>query len=161
MKKVQITISLLSVKDGFLKARYEVFNENTGDNHVVTYENGYPVHPDFNEALQRMGYHLVKITGLEATGSELIITGYQRQNCGDTQLLTVYARLDNHLSACNNIVARFCIGRDEYDSLDLLLEDLSACEREAMAYIETGKRFGQGAFIDIDDTDLYICPNAA
>ena len=40
MNKTEKTFSLISVKDSFFKARYEVLDESTGDNHVITYEQG-------------------------------------------------------------------------------------------------------------------------
>ena len=58
MNKTEKTFSLISVKDSFFKARYEVLDESTGDNHVITYENKAPVHPSLSEALQRMVYHV-------------------------------------------------------------------------------------------------------
>lgn len=59
------------------------------------------------------------------------------------------------------MVSRFHIGRDEYASIDLLLEDLSSCEREALAYIETGKRLEHDAFIRLDNDDLQTLQTAA
>lgn len=89
MNKTEKTFSFISVKDSFFKARYEVLDESTGDNHVITYENKAPVHPSLSEALQRMAYHVVNFTGLVAVDDNFQITGYQRQNCGDAQLLTI------------------------------------------------------------------------
>ena len=156
MNKTLRTFSFLSIKDGKFKARYEAFTEDTGDNRVITYENEDAVHSDLTEAMQRLAYHTVNFTGLVAIDDRLIITGYQRQNCGDAQLLTIYARLEYGNATCGNVSARFYIGRDEYPSIDLLLEDLSACEREALAYIETGKRMEHDAFIRLDDNDVKL-----
>lgn len=155
------TFSFLSIKDGKFKARYEAFTEATGDNRVITYENEDAVHSDLTEAMQRMAYHTVNFTGLVAIDDRFIITGFQRQNCGDAQLLTIYARLEKDNMTCGNVAARFYIGRDEYPSIDLLLEDLSACEREALAYIEAGKRLEHDAFISLDDNDLETLNAAA
>lgn len=161
MHKTLRTFSFLSIKDGKFKARYEAFTEATGDNRVITYENDAPAHPDLGEGMQRMAYHVVNLTGLVAVDDDICITGFQRQNCGDAQLLTIYARLGKQESHCGNIVTRFYIGRDEYPSIDLLLEDLSACEREALAYIEAGKRLEHDAFISLDDNDLETLNAAA
>ena len=162
MNKNLTTFSLISVKDGKFKARYEVYTESTGDNRVITYENTDPVHNDLIEALQRLAYHMVNFVEVAANSDSLLITGFQRQNCGNAQLLTIYARMENHLhELCGNIVSRFYIGRDEYPSIDLLLEDLSACEREALAYIETGKRLEHDTFIRLDESDLSILHSAA
>jgi len=158
MNKTEKTFSFISVKDSFFKARYEVLDESTGDNHVITYENKAPVHPSLSEALQRMAYHVVNFTGLVAVDDNFQITGYQRQNCGDAQLLTIYARVGTSEEFCGNVVSRFHIGRDEYASIDLLLEDLSSCEREALAYIETGKRLEHDVFIRLDNDDLQTLP---
>ena len=68
-------------------------------------------------------------------------------------MLTIYARVGTSEEFCGNVVSRFHIGRDEYASIDLLLEDLSSCEREALAYIETGKRLEYDAFIRLDNDD--------
>ncbi len=138
MKQNRKDFFLNSRQRQFFKARYEVLDESTGDNHVITYENKAPVHPSLSEALQRMVYHVVNFTGLVAVDDNFQITGYQRQNCGDAQLLTIYARgnLRRVLWKCG---VALHIGRDEYASIDLLLEDLSSCEREALAYIETGR----------------------
>lgn len=151
MSETLKTFSLISIKDNHFKARFEAFTENTGDTRVVTYENESPIHSDMNEAMQRLAYHVVNLSGLVAMDDSIVITGYQRQNCGNAQLLTIYARLENCNVTCGNLVARVYLGRDEYSSIDLLLEDLSACEREAVAYIETGKRFEHDAFIVIDN----------
>lgn len=151
MLNTQKTFSLISIKDNNFKARYEAFTENTGDVRVVTYENESPVHGDLYEAMQRLTYHVVNLTGLIVMDDAIVISGYQRQNSGNAQLLTIYAHLDKDSARCGNLVTRFYIGRDEYASIDLLLEDLSACEREALAYIETGKRFEHDAFIVIDN----------
>jgi hypothetical protein len=161
MNKTLRTFSFLSIKDGKFKARYEAFTEATGDNRVITYENDAPVHPDLGEGMQRMTYHVVNLTGLMALDDDIHITGFQRQNCGDAQLLTIYARLEKDNMTCGNVAARFYIGRDEYPSIDLLLEDLSACEREALAYIEAGKRLEHDAFISLDDDDLETLNAAA
>lgn len=162
MNKNLTTFSLISLKDGKFKARYEVFTESTGDNRVITYENTDPAHDDLVEAMQRLAYHLVNFVAIAANSDHLAITGYQRMNSGNAQLLTIYARMENQLhNLCGNIVSRFYIGRDEYPSIDLLLEDLSACEREALAYIETGKRLDHDAFICLDDNDLSLFNSAA
>ena len=143
MNKISTTFSLISVKDGKFKARYEVFTESTGDNRVITYENTDPVHNDLIEALQRLAYHMVNFVEVAANSDSLLITGFHRHD------------------SCGNIVSRFYIGRDEYPSIDLLLEDLSACEREALAYIETGKRLEHDTFIRLDESDLSILHSAA
>lgn len=162
MNKNLTTFSLISLKDGKFKARYEVFTESTGDNRVITYENTDPAHDDLVEAMQRLAYHLVNFVAIAANSDHLAITGYQRMNSGNAQLLTIYARMENQLhNLCGNIVSRFYIGRDEYPSIDLLLEDLSACEREALAYIETGKRLDYDAFIRLDESDLSLFNSAA
>lgn len=109
-----VSFSFLSIKDGKFKARYEAFTEATGDSRVITYENDAPVHPDLGEGMQRMTYHVVNLTGLMAQiDDDIHITGFQRQNCGDAQLLTIYARLEKDNMTCGNVVARF-ISRDEY-----------------------------------------------
>lgn len=162
MNNNSVTFSLISVKDGNFKARYEAFTESTGDNRVITYENTAPVHSDLTEALQRLVYHMVNFMAMTTNSDNLLITGLQRQNCGNAQLLTIYARKENQLhECCGNIVSRFYIGRDEYPSIDLLLEDLSACEREALAYIENGKRLEHDTFIRLDENDLSILHSAA
>ena len=162
MNKNLTTFSLISLKDGKFKARYEVFTESTGDNRVITYENTDPAHNDLVEAMQRLAYHMVNFVEVAANSDSLLITGFQRQNCGNAQLLTIYARMENQLhNLCGNIVSRFYIWLDEYPSIDLLLEDLSACEREALAYIETGKRLDHDAFICLDDNDLSLFNSAA
>lgn len=155
------TFSLISIKDNFIKTHYEVYDETTGDNHLITYINTAPVHEDLFEAMQRLGYHLLNFTGLALLDDNLLITGYQRQNCGNAQLLTIYARVGFSENVAGNVVSRFYIGRDEYPSIDLLLEDLSACEREALAYIEAGKRMEHNVFIRLDDDDLSTLKTAA
>ena len=160
MNKTEKTFSLISIKDEKFKARYEVLDESTGDNHVITYENSYPPHQDLCESLQRLEYHLVNFMGI--AGDHFHITGYQRQNSGNTQLLTIYARVENYLKDLRgNVTGRMYIGRDEYASIDRLLEDLSACEREALAYIEMGKRLEHDTFIRLDENDLSTLQTAA
>lgn len=102
-----VSFSFLSIKDGKFKARYEAFTEATGDSRVITYENDAPVHPDLGEGMQRMTYHVVNLTGLMALDDDIHITGFQRQNCGDAQLLTIYARLEKDNMTCGNVAAVF------------------------------------------------------
>lgn len=159
MQKVTKEISLVSIKDNRLKTRYEAAVFTTGDTHVVTYENATPVHSDLATAVQRLSDHVLKISGITAEPDRIHITGYQRQNMGDAQLVTIYAAVE----ACGaaNLAARIYIGRDEYDDIDLLLEALSRCEREVFLYIEKGKTFEGEKRVELDDDDLDLIEQAA
>lgn len=161
MNQTEKTFSLISIKDSNFKARYEVFIESTGDSHLITYENSDQVHNDLYKSIQRLVYHVANFTGIVEVGDDFQITGYQRQNVGNAQLLTIYARLETFEGFRGNVVSRFYIGRDEYGSIDLLLEDLSRCEREALAYIEAGKRMEHDVFINLDEEDLSTLKTAA
>ena len=101
----------------------------------------------------------MKISGITAEPDRIRITGYQRQNMGDAQLVTIYAAVE----ACGaaNLAARIYIGRDEYDDIDLLLEALSRCEREVFLYIEKGKTFEGEKRVELDDDDLDLIEQAA
>ena len=159
MQKVTTEINLVSIKDNHWKTRYEAAVFTTGDTHVVTYENATPVHSDLAAAVQRLSDHVLKISGITAKPDHIHITGYQRQNMGDAQLVTIYAAVE----ACGaaNLAARIYIGRDEYDDIDLLLEVLSRCEREVFLYIEKGKTFEGEKRVELDDDDLDLIEKAA
>ena len=159
MQKVTKETSLVSIKENRLKTRYEESFFATGDTHVVTYENATPIHDDLAAAVQRLSDHVLKICGIAAEPGHIRVTGYQRQNIGDAQLVTIYAGME----ACGgaNLAARIYIGRDEYDDIDLLLEALSRCEREVFLYIEKGKTFEGEKPIGLDNDDLDLIGNAA
>lgn len=159
MQKVTKEISLITIKDNRLKTRYEESVFATGDTHVVTYENATPVHDDLAAAVQRLSDHVLKISGITAESNPVRVTGYQRQNIGDTQLVTIYASLEAEGTA--NVAARIYIGRDEYEDIDLLLEALSRCEREVFLYIEKGKTFEGETRVALDNEDLDIIDKAA
>lgn len=144
---------LISVKDNSLKARYEESVEATGDVHVITYENATPVHDDLQEAMRRLAVHVREMGGF-CPESPIMVTGYQRQNVGNTQLLTIYARFEASGSA--NVAVRIYLGRDDYGYVDMLLEDLSRCEREATLYIEKGKTFEGDTPVTIDEADKKL-----
>lgn len=158
MQKVTKEISLVSIKDNRLKTRYEESFFTTGDTHIVTYENATPIHSDLADALQGLSPHVLKISGIEAKPEQIRITGYQRQNIGDAQLVTIYANME----ACGtaNLAARIYIGRDEYADIDLLLEAFSRCEREVFLYIEKGKTF-EGERVELSDEELELIGKAA
>lgn len=159
MQKVTKEISLVSIKDNRLKTRYEESFFTTGDTHIVTYENATPIHSDLADALQGLSPHILKISGIEAKPEQIRITGYQRQNIGDAQLVTIYANME----ACGtaNLAARIYIGRDEYADIDLLLDAFSRCEREVFLYIERGKTFEGEIRVELSDEELELIGKAA
>ena len=158
MQKVTKEISLVSIKDNRLKTRYEEAFFASGDTHIVTYENATPIHGDLVAAVQCLSEHALKICGITAESDRIHITGYQRQNIGDTQLVTIYATVE----ACGvaNLAARIYIGRNEYTDIDLLLAALSRCEREVFLYIG-GKTFDCEKRIELDNEDLALIGKAA
>lgn len=159
MQKITKEISLVSIKDNRLKTRYEEAVFATGDTHIVTYENATPIHEDLANAVQRLSRHVLKISGITAEPDRVRITGYQRQNIGDAQLVTIYAGMEARGAA--NLAARIYIGRDEYEDIDLLLEALSRCEREVLLYVEKGKTFEGEKRVALDDEDLELLGKAA
>ena len=164
MNELTRVFQLLSIRDNKLKTRYEENVANTNDTHLITYENTLPIHSDLFDAVQLLASHVAGITGLILVGDMIRIGGYQRQNIGDAQLLTIYAALGPDATvrtAAGNLSVRLYIGRDEYPEIDLLLEDLSRCEREANLYITKGKTFEQNAFVCMDADDINLIQTAA
>lgn len=159
MNKISKEINLISIKDNQLKIRYEESVFASADTHLITYQNTAPVHPDLNAAMQLLSVHVSRICGFIASYEEITVTGYQRQNMGDVQLLTIYAHLEADGTA--SLAARLYLGRDEYDDIDLLLEALSCCEREAFLYVEKGKTFNGEKRLTLDDEDLKLMDKAA
>lgn len=148
----------ISVKDGHLKASYEEHNPALDDTHLITYENQAGIHPDLAVSLQRLAVHVRLIAGLPEA-HPVNVSGYYRQNAGNTQLLTIYARFgedegENKHPA--DLAARLYIGHDEYAATEQLLTDLSRCEREAVAYIVEGKTFGNDTAVTIEENDLWM-----
>jgi len=150
----------ISIKDGHLKASYEEHNPVLDDTHLIIYENQTGIHPDLTHALQALATHVKQIAGLPPKQA-LNVSGYYRQNAGNAQLLTIYARFgdgngDNRHSA--DLATRLYIGRDEYSETEQLLTDLSRCEREAIAYIVKGKTFGNDIAVAIEESDMRMFP---
>lgn len=149
----------ISVKDGHLRASYEEHNPSLDDTHLIIYENQAGIHPDLSAALQHLAVHVRQIVGLSAE-QPVFINGYYRQNAGNTQLLTIYARFggpdEEGRRNPSNLSARLYIGRDEYAATEQLLTVLSGCEREAVAYIMDGKTFANDVPLTVDDADLFM-----
>ena len=148
----------ISVKDGHLKASYEEHNPVLDDTHLITYENQAGIHPDLSGSLQRLAVHVRLIAGLQET-QPVYVSGYYRQNAGNAQLLTIYARFGGENDEKRHpadLAARLYIGRDEYAATEQLLTALSRCEREAIAYIIEGKTFGNDTAVAIEEDDLWM-----
>lgn len=150
----------ISIKDGHLKASYEEHNPVLDDTHLIIYENQTGIHPDLGHALQALALHVRQIASLPPKQT-LDVSGYYRQNAGNAQLLTIYARFgddnggDRHPA---DLATRLYIGRDEYAATEQLLADLSRCEREAIAYITGGKTFGNDIAVAIEESDMWMFP---
>lgn len=143
-------VNLVNIKDGHLKATIEYYNPANGDAYETHYANECPPHDDLREAIERLEFHVSKICGTHLPG--LRVEGYYRQPSGDAELLTIYAASRDDERACPvNLAARLHLGKDEYAWIDRLLEDLAAAEREALKYIEEGKRMGMAAFVTLEN----------
>ncbi|RHJ81890.1 hypothetical protein [Parabacteroides sp. AM08-6] len=172
MNEITKSFELISIKNNHLKTRYEENVFATNDTHVITYENTAPIHPDLFNSMQRLTTHVAAITGMMIFDDNIRVGGFQRQNIGDAQLVTIYAYIilsaanrkkaeDTEPKTTGNMAVRLYIGRDEYPDIDLLLEDLSQCEREANLYISQGKSFAQEKSIKLDNEDMNLLNPAA
>ena len=110
-------VKLISVKDNQFKARVQTCDTSTNDSYETIYVNSTPAHEDLTAALARLKTHVERLSGTYFPN--LTIEGYYRHR----------------------------IGQVEYLWIDTLLEDLALCEREALLYIEQGKRLGIERFV--------------
>ena len=158
MKKFLITnFKQISIKDGQLKASFEQADSSRDDSHLITYQNTSGVHEDLTAAMQGLAYHVKNLLFLPQLFSMTII-GFYKQNSGNAQLLTIYARLGNDDAGSAgqaSLAVRHYLGRDEYAETDQLIQVLGICEREALAYMERGKTFTNNQ-VRIDEEDMLL-----
>lgn len=154
----------VSIKQNCLRVVYDTYVTSSGDTFTIAYRNATPIHPDLDRAMQRLSVHVGKIIGQDTPPGSLRITGFLRQNSGDAQLLTIYTEnlpVQHGRRPVANSAVRLYIGRDEYDAIDLLLEDLACCEREALQYIDNGKTYEYEQALHFTDDDLALLTPAA
>ena len=147
----------ISIKDGSLKTCYEASNPNLDECHTITYQNNAGVHEELTAAMQGLAYHVKNLLFLPQLFSMTII-GFYKQNSGNAQLLTIYARLGNDDAGSAgqaSLAVRHYLGRDEYAETDQLIQVLGICEREALAYMERGKTFTNNQ-VRIDEEDMLL-----
>lgn len=138
-------VKLISVKDNQFKARVQTCDTSTNDSYETIYVNSTPAHEDLTAALARLKTHVERLSGTYFPN--LTIEGYYRQAMTGCELLTIYAALRDQNGCLMSLSVRHRIGQVEYLWIDTLLEDLALCEREALLYIEQGKRLGIERFV--------------
>lgn len=151
--------NLISIKNAQLKSIIEVSDEVVSDSYTMRYQNTQPVHTDLTAAMEKLRFHVEKICG--TCFPDLQVEGYFRQACGELELLTIYAAIRTENSCPMSLSARLKIGEDTYAWIDQLLEDLSLCEREALLYIQQGKRFGLESFVQMSEAAAAPLTSAA
>ena len=75
--------------------------------------------------------------------------GFYRQPSGNSEIINIYACFRTETTCPINLAVRVNTGKDSYEWLERLMEDLSFCEREALLYITKGKRFESDSFITV------------
>jgi len=163
-EKILREFKQVSIKQNCLRVVYDTYVTATGESFTISYRNQTPIHPDLDRAMQRLVSHVSKIIGLYTPATGMRITGFMRQNSGDAQLLTIYTEslsTQPGRRPVGNSAVRLYIGRDEYDEIDLLLEDLAGCEREALLYIDNGKTYEYEQALHFSDEDLDLLTPAA
>ena len=138
----------VSVKDNGLRAKVEVYDASKNDSFTTDYSNMTPVHTDLNDAMQKLIFHVENI--LHANIPGLFVDSYYRQPTGNNELICIYCSY--HVDKAPqplSLAVRIQLGETEYEWIDKLLEDLSLCEREALLYIQKGKRYGVEGFVDL------------
>lgn len=138
-------VKLISVKDNQFKARVQTCDTSTNDSYETIYVNSTPAHEDLTAALARLKTHVERLSGTYFPN--LTIEGYYRQAMTGCELLTIYAALRDQNGCLMSLSVRHRVGQAEYLWIDTLLEDLAQCEREALLYIEQGKRLGIERFV--------------
>ena len=136
---------MISVKDNQFKARVQTCDTSTNDSYETIYVNSTPAHEDLTAALARLKTHVERLSGTYFPN--LTIEGYYRQAMTGCELLTIYAALRDQNGCLMSLSVRHRVGQAEYLWIDTLLEDLAQCEREALLYIEQGKRLGIERFV--------------
>ena len=138
----------VSTKDGGFKAKVEVYDASKNDTFTTDYCNKTPVHTDLDNAMQKLLFHVGNIIHADIPG--LFVDSYYRQPTGNNELICIYCSC--HVDKAPqplSIAVRILLGETEYEWIDQLLEDLSLCEREALLYIQKGKRYGVEGFVDL------------
>ena len=123
---------LISIRDNKLKVKVDQYNPENNDAFQNTYMNDAPIHEELG----------LKIPGL-------YVDGFYRQPSGNSEIINIYAGLRTDTTCPINLAVRVNTGKDTYEWLERLMDDLSFCEREALLYITEGKRFESDSFINI------------
>lgn len=109
--------------------------------------NDAPIHEELGLAMQNLLFHVEQLTHSKIPG--LYVDGFYRQPSGNSEIINIYAGLRTDTTCPINLAVRVNTGKDTYEWLERLMEDLSFCEREALLYITEGKRFESDSFINI------------
>ena len=137
---------LISIRDNKLKVKVDQYNPENNDAFQNTYMNDAPIHEELGLAMQNLLFHVEQLTHSKIPG--LYVDGFYRQPSGNSEIINIYAGLRTDTTCPINLAVRVNTGKDTYEWLERLMDDLSFCEREALLYITEGKRF--------DKVDAYI-----
>ena len=129
---------LISIRDNKLKVKVDQYNPENNDAFQNTYMNDAPIHEEL---------HVEQLTHSKIPG--LYVDGFYRQPSGNSEIINIYAGLRTDTTCPINLAVRVNTGKDTYEWLERLMDDLSFCEREALLYITEGKRFESDSFINI------------
>ena len=141
---------LISIRDNKLKVKVDQYNPENNDAFQNTYMNDAPIHEELGLAMQNLLFHVEQLTHSKIPG--LYVDGFYRQPSGNSEIINIYAGLRTDTTCpinLANLAVRVNTGKDTYEWLERLLDDLSFCEREALLYITEGKRFESDSFINI------------
>ena len=139
---------LISIRDNKLKVKVDQYNPENNDAFQNTYMNDAPIHEELlGLAMQNLLFHVEQLTHSKIPG--LYVDGFYRQPSGNSEIINIYAGLRTDTTCPINLAVRVNTGKDTYEWLERLMDDLSFCEREALLYITEGKRFESDSFINV------------
>ena len=138
---------LISIRDNKLKIKVDQYNPENNDAFQNTYMNDAPIHEELGLAMQNLLFHVEQLTHSKIPG--LYVDGFYRQPSGNSEIINIYAGLRTDTTCPINLAVRVNTGKDTYEWLERLMDDLSFCEREALLYITEGKRFESDSFINV------------
>ena len=138
---------LISIRDNKLKVKVDQYNPENNDAFQNTYMNDAPLHEELGLAMQNLLFHVEQLTHSKIPG--LYVDGFYRQPSGNSEIINIYACFRTETTCPINLAVRVNTGKDSYEWLERLMEDLSFCEREALLYITKGKRFESDSFITV------------
>lgn len=138
MKEQKIT--MVSVHHG-LRVKYTTYDSQTHETSERYYYNSAPVHDDLLTSMRNLKPYVAMILHMDISQMEL--ETFMRKSYGDVECVSFYLAIRNEKGRCPmNMEVRIRIGEDDFLIPEILLDDLDRCGREALLYVDKGKRYG-------------------